>query len=29
MGTLSKIAVNIFRKIPATRSYLLVGARKA
>ena len=27
--TLNKIAGNIFRKIPATRSYLLVGARTA
>lgn len=29
VATLNNIAVNIFRKIPATRSYLLVGARKA
>jgi MPBQ/MSBQ methyltransferase len=29
MTTLTKIAVNIFRKIPATRAYVLVGARKA
>lgn len=29
LGALNKIAVNIFRKIPATRYYLLVVARKA
>jgi MPBQ/MSBQ methyltransferase len=29
LGTFNKIAVNIFRKIPATRAYVLVGARKA
>jgi MPBQ/MSBQ methyltransferase len=29
LGTLNQIAVNIFRRIPATRSYLLVAARKA
>jgi ubiquinone/menaquinone biosynthesis C-methylase UbiE len=29
LETLNKIAVNIFRKIPATRTYMLVGARKS
>jgi hypothetical protein len=26
---LQKMAVNIFKQIPSTRNYLLVGARKA
>jgi MPBQ/MSBQ methyltransferase len=29
VGALNKIAMNIFRKIPTIRNYLLVGARKA
>ncbi len=29
MPTFNNVAVNIFRRIPATRAYLLVGARKA